>query len=72
MHIVRTSTSEENKETTTGIVRQMHVKRMMPLMDDYSLEELQFFMDRAIDQEEYELCAQLKALIEMRYRFSVA
>jgi hypothetical protein len=64
--------STEDNTPALAIVRSLPLSRIKPFFDDCSLEELQYFLHRAIQQEEYELCKHLKDLIEFRYTSCVA
>ena len=73
MYIVRTEeTAEENNAPTLAIIRNLPLNRIKPVFDDSTLEELEYFLHRAVEQEEYELCKHLKDLIELRYSYCVA
>ena len=74
MYIVRTEeeSTEEINTPTLAIIRNLPLNRISPVFDDCTLEELEYFLDRAIGQEEYELCKHLKDLIELRYSYCVA
>ncbi len=73
MYIVRKEeTTEEQSTPTLAIIRNLPLSRIMPVFDDCTLEELEYFLHRAIQQEEYELCKHLKDVIEMRYSYCVA
>lgn len=72
INIDRNKTTEENQAPTLAIIRNLPLSRISKVFDDCSLEELQYFMDRAIQQEEYELCKHLRDLIELRYSYRVA
>lgn len=64
--------SAEENQPTLAIIRNLPLTRIMPVFDDCSLEELQYFLNRAVEQEEYELCKHLKDLIDLRYNCCVA
>lgn len=72
MHIVRKEETTEDNTPALAIIRHLPLTRIMPVFDDCTLEELEYFLDRAIQQEEYELCKHLKDLIELRYACRVA
>lgn len=77
MYIVRKEESTDSTEANTAaptlaIIRHLPLTRIQPVFDDCTLAELEYFLERAIGQEEYELCQHLRDLIEIRYRFSVA
>lgn len=57
---------------TLAIIRNLPLSRVSPVFEDSTLEELQYFLNRAIEQEEYELCKHLKDLIELRFLQRVA
>lgn len=67
----RTSTLDD-QEPTLAIIKHLPLSRIKPVFDDCSLEELQYFLERAIQQQEFELCSRLRDLIEMRYTMCVA
>ncbi len=73
MYIVRTEepTAQDNTPAL-AIIRNLPLSKISHVFEDCTLEELQYFMDRAIRQEEYELCKHLKDLIELRYSYCVA
>jgi hypothetical protein len=62
----------EDNTPTLAIIRSLPLSRISPVFDDCSLEELQYFLHRAIEQEEFELCKHLKDLIDFRYNSCVA
>jgi hypothetical protein len=62
----------EDNTPTLAIVRTLPLSRISPVFDDCTLEELEYFLNRAIEQEEYELCKHLKDLIDFRYTSCVA
>jgi len=66
--------SEAANDTTPAlaVIRNLPLKRIQPIFKDCTVEELQYFMERAIQQEEYELCMHLKDLLELRYSYCVA
>jgi hypothetical protein len=64
--------STEDNGPTLAIVRNLPFSRIKPVFDDCSLEELEYFLHRAVQQEEYELCKHLKDLIAFRYTMCVA
>lgn len=74
MYIIRTAeeTTAQDNTPALAIIRQLPLTRIQHVFDDCSLNELEYFLDRAVQQEEYELCKHLKDLIEMRYSFCVA
>jgi hypothetical protein len=73
MYIVRKEEStEENNTPALAIIRHLPLTRIKPLFDDCTLDELEYFLHRAVQQEEYELCKHLKDLIELRYSYCVA
>ena len=73
MYIVRTEeASTERNEPTLAIIRHLPLTRIQPVFEDCTMEELEYFLQRAILQEEYELCKHLKDLIEFRYSYCVA
>jgi hypothetical protein len=73
MYIVRKEETTEAQNTPTlAIIRNLPLSRISPVFDDCTLEELEYFLHRAIQQEEYELCKHLKDLIELRYSYCVA
>jgi len=61
-----------DQQPTLAIIRNLPLKRISPVFDDCSLDELEYFLDRAVEQEEYELCKHLKDLIAFRYTTCVA
>lgn len=70
ININRTRSTGEEKEQCTptlAIIRHLPLSRISPVFADCTLEELQYFLDRAVQQEEFELCKHLKDLIEFRY-----
>jgi hypothetical protein len=71
INIDRTRPAEENGPTL-AIIRTLPLSRISPVFDDCTLEELQYFLYRAVEQEEYELCKHLKDLIDFRYSSCVA
>jgi hypothetical protein len=71
INIDRTRTTEESTPAL-AIIRSLPLSSIKPVFDDCSLEELQYFLHRAIEQEEFELCKHLKDLIEFRYNSCVA
>ncbi len=74
MYIVRSEkeTTAENNTPTLAIIRNLPLTRIMPVFDDCTLEELEYFLHRAVEQEEYELCKHLKDLIQWRYTYCAA
>lgn len=73
MYIVRTEeTVEENNAPALAIIRNLPLTSIKPVFEDSTLEELEYFLHRAVQQEEYELCKHLKDLIELRYSYCVA
>jgi len=62
----------EDNQPTLAIIRNLPLQRISPVFDDCSLEELQYFLDRAVDQEEYELCKHIRDLIDFRFTCCVA
>lgn len=72
MYIVRKEESKEENTPALAIIRNIPLTRISPVFADCTLDELEYFLDRAIDQEEYELCKHLKDLIELRYSCCVA
>jgi hypothetical protein len=67
ININSTRSIEEQNTPALAIIRHLPLNRISPVFDDCTLEELQYFLNRAIRQEEYELCKHLKDLIEFRY-----
>lgn len=72
MYIVKAETTEQDNTPALAIIREIPLTRIKPVFDDCSLNDLEYFLERAVQQEEYELCKHLKDLIEMRYSFCVA
>ena len=72
MYIVRKEESTEEQTPALAIIRNLPLTRVLPVFDDCTLEELEYFLQRAIDQEEFELCKHLKDVIELRYAYCVA
>jgi hypothetical protein len=72
MYIVRTEETKEEHTPALAIIRHLPLTRIQPLFEDCTLEELEYFLARAIQQEEYELCKHLKDLIQLRYSYCVA
>jgi hypothetical protein len=72
MYIVRTEETKEENTPALAIIRHLPLTRIQPLFEDSTLEELEYFLSRAIQQEEYELCKHLKDLIQLRYSCCVA
>jgi hypothetical protein len=73
MYIVRNNNSQqENGTPTLAIIRNLPLNRISPVFNDSTLDELEYFLSRAIQQEEYELCKHLRDLIEFRYNSCVA
>jgi hypothetical protein len=72
MYIVRNNTSTESSTPTLAIIRNLPLSKISPVFNDCTLQELQYFLTRAVEQEEYELCKHLRDLIEFRYNSCVA
>ncbi len=73
MYIVRNNHTQEEKGTPTlAIIRNLPLSRISPVFTDCTLDELEYFLSRAVEQEEYELCKHLRDLIDFRYNSCVA
>lgn len=62
----------EDQEPTLAIIRHLPFSRVQPVFNDCTLDELDYFLARAVEQEEYELCKHLKDVIAFRYTSCVA
>jgi hypothetical protein len=73
MYIVRNNNTQAEANTPTlAIIRNLPLSKISPVFKDCTLQELQYFLTRAVEQEEYELCKHLRDLIEFRYNSCVA
>jgi hypothetical protein len=66
------TTEEAQQQPTLAIIRHLPLSKIQPVFSDSSLEELEYFLERAVEQEEYELCKHLKDIIAFRYTTCVA
>ncbi len=65
-------TEEAQQQPTLAIIRHLPFSKVQPVFNDCSLDELEYFLERAVEQEEYELCKHLKDVIAFRYTSCVA
>ena len=56
-------TQEQGKVTSVGVVRELGVDDLRFVFDGCTQDQLEFFMQKAIEQEEYELCVQLRKVL---------
>jgi hypothetical protein len=55
---------EQTSATPVGIVRELNAKQLKFVFEGCTLDQLEFFMEKAIEQEEYELCIQFKRVLD--------